>query len=407
MIFTYSDWAILAGFALMYSMIAGGLQRTWISDAMVFVIFGLLFGPFGLGILQINVNSENLKLIVELTLALILFTDAANANLSVVKNSIRLPSRLLLVGLPLTIGLGFGVSRLLFGDLSLVEGAILATMLAPTDAALGKAVVTNPDVPAVIREDLNIESGLNDGICVPILLALLAIATHQNTEDSTIQLLLGLFAEEIGIGLVVGASFGFISPQLGKFCREHNWLSKHWRQVSVVCVAILCFATAQSWGGSGFIASFVGGLFFGNAFKPKSYKEDLLLGSEATCNALTLITWIAFGSAVVSVALPQITWQIVVYAILSLTIVRMVPVFLCLSRTTLNLESKLFVGWFGPRGLASIVFAVIVLDERLPGSNTLTLIVAFTVVLSVLAHGLTANPWARSYGQRMGQNKAD
>lgn len=404
MIFTYNDWAILAAFVLIYSLIAGRLERTWVSGAMVFIAFGLFLGPFGLGLLRINVNSENLKLIVELTLALILFTDAANANLSVVKSSIRLPSRLLLVGLPLSLLLGFGIGRLLFKDFSVVEAAILATMLAPTDAALGKAVVTNPHVPAIIREDLNIESGLNDGICVPILFALLAIATNQQTEGSTIQLLLGLFAEEIGIGVLVGASIGFLSPQLGKFCLKRNWISKTWRQVAVVSVATACFATAQSLGGSGFIASFVGGLFFGSAFKPKSYKEDLLLGSEATCETLTLITWVAFGSAVVSLALGQVTWQIVLYAILSLTLVRIIPVLLSLSGTALDVESKLFMGWFGPRGLASIVFAVIVLDENLPGSKTLAITVACTVVLSVLAHGLTANPWARRYGQRIQQN---
>ena len=404
MIDSYNDWAILAAFVFIYSIIAGRLERTWISDAIVFIIVGLLFGSFGLNILRINVNSENLRLIVELTLALILFTDAANANLAVLKNSIRLPCRLLLVGLPLTILLGFGVGRLLLPNLTLIEAAILATMLAPTDAALGKAVVTNPNVPEMIREDLNVESGLNDGICVPILFALLAIATHQNTESSTTQLLLGLFAEEIGIGLIVGASLGFIGIQLAKFCFHHNWLSETWKEASVVALAVACFATAQTLGGSGFIASFIGGMFFGNAIKTKSYKEEILLGSEATCDTLSLLTWVAFGSVVVSFAIGQLTWGIILYAILSLTLVRIVPVFLSLSGMPLDLESKLFVGWFGPRGLASIVFAVIVLDENLPGSNMLATTVACTVVLSVLAHGITANPWAKRYGQRIQEN---
>ena len=375
-----------------------------VSKCFHFIIVGLLFGPFGLRILHINVNSENLRSIVELTLALILFTDAANANLAVLKNSIRLPCRLLLVGLPLTILLGFGVGRLLLPDLRLIEAAILATMLAPTDAALGKAVVTNPHVPEMIREDLNVESGLNDGICVPILFALLVIATHQNTESSTAELLLGLFAEEIGIGLIVGASLGFSGIQLARFCLQHKWLSETWKEVSVVALAVACFATAQTLGGSGFIASFIGGMFFGNAIKTKSYKEEILLGSEATCDTLSLITWVAFGSVVVSFAFGQLTWQIILYAILSLTLVRIVPVFLSLSGMLLDVESKLFVGWFGPRGLASIVFAVIVLDENLPASNMLATTVACTVVLSVLAHGITANPWAKRYGQRMQKN---
>ena len=403
MIHEYNDWAILAAFIFIYGMMAERLERTLISGAIVFIVFGLFFGPFGLGILNFNVTSENLKLIVELTLALILFTDAANADLAVLKSSIRLPCRLLLVGLPITILLGFGVGRLLFPDFSLVEAAILATMLAPTDAALGKAVVTNPHVPAKIREDLNVESGLNDGICVPILFALLAIATNQNTEGSTTQLVLGLFAEEIGIGVLVGASFAFLGTKLGQFCADRNWLSKTWKEVSVVTLAIACFATAQSLGGSGFIASFVGGLVFGGTAR-RSDKEELLQGSEATGDTVSLITWVAFGSAVVSLAIDNITWSIFLYAILSLTVIRILPVLFSLSGVSLDLESKLFVGWFGPRGLASIVFAVIVLDANLPNSEMLAITVACTVILSVLAHGLTANPWAGRYSQKRPQN---
>ncbi len=403
MIHEYNDWAILAAFIFIYGMMAERLERTLISGAIVFIVFGLFFGPFGLGILNFNVTSENLKLIVELTLALILFTDAANADLSVLKSSIRLPCRLLLVGLPITILLGFGVGRLLFPDFSLVEAAILATMLAPTDAALGKAVVTNPHVPAKIREDLNVESGLNDGICVPILFALLAIATNQNTEGSTTQLVLGLFAEEIGIGVLVGASLAVLGTKLGQFCADRNWLSKTWKEVSVVTLAIACFATAQSLGGSGFIASFVGGLVFGGTAR-RSDKEELLQGSEATGDTVSLITWVAFGSAVVSLAIDNITWSIFLYAILSLTVIRILPVLFSLSGVSLDLESKLFVGWFGPRGLASIVFAVIVLDANLPNSEMLAITVACTVILSVLAHGLTANPWAGRYSQKRPQN---
>lgn len=398
MINLYNDWAILAAFVFIYSIIAGRLERTLISDAIAFVAFGLLFGPYGLGILHLNVNSENIRLIAELTLALVLFTDAANANLGVLKSSVRLPCRLLLVGLPLTILIGFGIGRLLFKDFSLVEAAILATMLAPTDAALGKAVVSNPQVPAHIREDLNVESGLNDGICVPILFALLAIATNQNAESSTSQLLFHLFVEEIGIGVLVGASLVILGTQLGKFAIQGNWLSETWRQVSVPALAIACFATAQSFGGSGFIASFVGGLIFGNA--AKTYKEDLLRISEGTGDIMSLLTWVAFGSAVVGLTIGKLTWPILLYAFLSLTLVRIVPVVLCLSGIALDLESKLFVGWFGPRGLASIVFAVIVLGEKLPSSETLVITVACTVLLSVLGHGLTANPWANRYGQK-------
>ena len=168
----------------------GSIGRTWISDAIVFVFTGLLLGPFGLAILQFNVTAENLKTITELTLALILFTDAANANTKILKNTLRLPWRLLAMGLPLTILLGFGLSTILFPEFTILEASILAVMLAPTDAALGKAVVSNPKVPDSIGEDLNAESGLNDGICVPLLFALLAVTTGKNLDSSPIRLVI-------------------------------------------------------------------------------------------------------------------------------------------------------------------------------------------------------------------------
>ena len=395
----YQDWAILAAFVFAYSAIAGRIEKTWISGAIVFVVFGLLAGPAGLGILQFDVESEELKTLAELTLAVILFTDAANANLPVLKNSVRLPTRLLLIGLPLTILLGFGVGRLLFPDITLVEAGILATMLAPTDAALGKAVVTNPNVPDRIREDLNVESGLNDGICVPILFGLLAFATHEAAGGGSSHLIVGLFAKQIGIGVLVGGAYAVLSTQWVKFCSNRAWLSDTWQRMTIAAIALACFSTSQAIGGSGFIASFVGGLVFGGL--AKNHKENLLKASEANGDTLSLITWVAFGAAVVGSAMGQLTWQIVLYAILSLTVVRIVPVLLCLSGLALDTWTKLFVGWFGPRGLASIVFAVIVLEENLPGGQTLAATVACTIILSILAHGLSANPWAKLYGQQM------
>lgn len=401
----YADWAIIAVIVLIYGLVAGRLGRTWISDAMIFLFTGLLLGPFALGILRFHVAPENLETLAELTLALILFTDAANANLTILKNSLRLPCRLLSIGLPLTIVLGFGLSIFLFPEWSMVEAGLLAVILAPTDAALGKAVVTNPQVPNNIREDLNVESGLNDGICVPVLFALLALTTGENTDNNTFTLLTTFFIEEIGIGVLVGASFSVISHQLREFCQTRNWVDKNWMPVLPIALAVGCFATAQHFGGSGFIACFVGGLIFGGMVKPQ-HKEELLMAAEATGDTLSLITWVAFGSSVVVLAFRQTTWQALVYGILSLTVIRIFPVFLSVLGMKLDNWTKLFVGWFGPRGLASIVFTVIVLDANLPHSKDIAIIVATTIILSVLAHGLTANPFAKYYGRWVNQQEA-
>jgi NhaP-type Na+/H+ or K+/H+ antiporter len=186
-----------------------------------------------------------------------------------------------------------------------------------------------------------------------------------------------------------------------RVCKDRGWVSDVWIQVPVVALALLCFATAQTLGGSGFIACFVGGLFFG--WQLSEYREKLVLAAEGTGNTLALLTWVVFGAAVVGQSLAAFRFEILLYAVLSLTLIRMLPVFLCLAGTPAPTESRLFIGWFGPRGLASIVFAVIVLDAGLPNGQTLAHVVVWTVTLSILAHGVSANPWARAFGARSRQ----
>lgn len=270
-----------------------------------------------------------------------MFTDASNANLGVLKSSIRIPRRLLLVGLPLTILLGFGAGVLVFDNLGLLEIAILATMLAPTDAALGKAVVTAESIPPNIREGLNVESGLNDGICVPILFVFPALVAGTNVQESTGAFALHLLAEEIGIGVAVGVGLTLAGAWLLKVCAGRGWVTETWRQLPVV-------AQAQALGGSGFIAAFAGGLLFG--WLTKTHKHSLLLAAEGTGDTLALLTWVVFGAGVVGQAVGGFSWAVVLYPVLSLTVIRMLPVFLALTGTGVRNDEKLFVGWFGPRG---------------------------------------------------------
>lgn len=394
----YESLALIAAFALVYSAVAGGVERTWLSGPIVFTAFGLIIGPLGLGLLSLETDPETLKTLAELTLALVLFTDAAGADLRVLRHTTRLPVRLLLIGLPLTIALGYGFGVLVFGHLSVFEVALLAVMLAPTDAALGKGVVTNPAVPDLVRQGLNVESGLNDGICVPILFVFLALATGHVGEQGPWLLALRLVAQEIGIGVVTGLMLTAGAVWLLRTCKKRGWVSDTWIQITVVALAFACFGTSQALGGSGFIASFVGGLFFGARLA--EHREALLSAAEGTGETFALITWVIFGSVVVGLAVGHFSWSIVVYAMLSLTIIRMVPVFVSVVGLDISTEGKLFIGWFGPRGLASIVFIVIVMHAKLPNTGVLAMVVACTIILSILLHGVTANPWARVYGER-------
>ncbi|MCK4509301.1 MAG: cation:proton antiporter [Desulfuromonadales bacterium] len=386
----YENLAILAAFVFLYSLVSGGLEKTPINGAVVFTAFGLIFGPLGLGFLNLNVDADGLGVLAELTLALVLFTDAANANLRELKHSFHIPQRLLLIGLPLTLLLGFVAGVLVFDGLTLLEIAIIATMLAPTDAALGKTVVTNAAVPSKIREGLNVESGLNDGICVPILLIFLALATSVEVQGGTAMFVLTLVVQAIGVGVVVGVGLTFLGVQLLTRFAEHGWVTKSWQQLPVPALAVTCFAVAQWLGGSGFIACFAGGMLFGGL--EKQHKPKLLLAAEGTGDTLALITWVVFGAVIVGQSLGSFSWQVVIYALLSLTIVRMLPVFLALAGLKLNSDEKLFMGWFGPRGLASIVFAVIVFNSHLPGGSTILMTAVCTILLSIVAHGLSANP---------------
>jgi len=394
----YVELGILALFIFIYSMVAGRIERSAISGPMVFVVAGFLMGPFGFGWFQGDATSADLRTLADLTLALILFIDAANADMSILKRQFRIPSRMLLLGLPGVIALGFGLAVLMFDGLSLYEAAILATMLAATDAALGKAVITNKAVPARIREGLNVESGLNDGICVPILLFFIALSVGGEHGGGSTSALL-LLAEELGIGMAVGLGLTFLGTLLLRWCWKQGWVTEIWMQVTVVGLAIASFAIAQSLHGSGYIAAFTGGLLFGYLVK-KGNIHKLVLAAEGTGETLALVTWMLFGAMVIGPALKLFNWEVVVYALLSLTVIRVVPIFLSLAGTGESVSSRLFLGWFGPRGLASIVFAIIVINAEVPGGELLALVVICTVFLSLIAHGISANPLAKWLGRK-------
>ena len=394
----YENAAMLAVFLLIYSAIAGRIERSLISGPIVFTAAGFILGADVLGILRIHIDGEGLRLLAELTLAMVLFTDAANSDFTIVKRNLGLPERLLLIGLPLTIVLGFLVAAVVFPRLAILEIALLAAMLAPTDAALGKPVVTNPTVPAVMREALNLESGLNDGICVPIVVLLLGLAVGTQIEGGTVGHVARVVVEAIGIGLIVGLALTWLTTLMLRFAERRGWISEHWVEIPIIALAAACFAAAQALGGSGFIACFVGGLLLSGL--GARHKEELLRGAEHMGEALALLTWVVFGGIVVARMIDRVTWPALLYAVLSLTVIRMLPVFLCLIGTRTSVADKLFIGWFGPRGLATIVFAVLVLDEKRPGNDTIMLAAGWSVLLSVIAHGVTANPLVRRMAAR-------
>lgn len=396
----YQNLAVIAAFLLIYSLIAGRFESRLINGPLLFLLMGWLLGPGGIELLSLSIDSDGIKLLAELTLVIVLFSDAANTNWQVLLANRSLPIRLLLIGLPLTLLAGTLFGRWVYPDLPLLELAILSTILAPTDAALGKAVVSNPAVPAPIREGLNQESGLNDGICVPVLLLLLALIAPTEQHSGTGLLAITLLLEEIGIGLLVAWGLTTFTLRLLKTSYLNGWQLPLWRQLTMPGLALLCFALAQTLGGSGFIAAFVGGLLMGR--KLGEHKHAYLNSCEGYGDLLSVVIWMVFGATLMPMLAELLHWQYWLYAAASLTLLRMVPVWLSLLGTGLKLELKLFIGWFGPRGLASIVFAVMVLQHEpaLLGQRPIIATVLCTIILSVILHGLTANPWVARFKPR-------
>ena len=401
------EWAlaIVALALLAVAAVSRRLSGTPITPAMVFVAVGLLAGPKVLDGLDLSSSGATVRTLAEATLAFVLFCDASRIELGRLRHEVALPARLLGIGLPLTIALGAVAAAALFDQLTLDEAVILAVVLAPTDAALGQAVVTEPRIPARIRQGLNVESGLNDGICVPLLFAAVAVADVES-EISDGRSAATLLLEEIGYGIVGGVVGGLVVAAIVIHAGRRDLIDAAWRQVIPAAGAGLAYGTAVALGGSGFIAAFVAGMTFRLALKRDP--GDINELSEHVGNALNGVTFVFFGAILLGPALGELSWQLALYAVLSLTLARMLPVAIAMLGSRARAPTLGFLGWFGPRGLASIVFAVIVIEEsNLPHEHLLVVAIYLTVGLSVFAHGLTAAPLANRYARWYEQHPQD
>ena len=380
----------LLGFAL----IQRRLSKTPITGPMIFVALGLLASSGGLGIIE--AESTDVASIVDVvfqgTLILVLFTDAAALNFSSWRKDVALPGRLLGIGLPLTVALGAVIAALLFTDLGFWEAAIIGAIVAPTDAALGQAVISNPRVPARIRQALDVESGLNDGVSLPFVLIFIALA--EQSDASALTTFLGEIGVAVGAGVIVGVAGGWLLVRASKA----GWMGTAWSSIAVIAIATVAFIAADAGGGSGFIAAFVAGLSYGEVTRGRISENETLAVNLG--DGLVQVSFLVFGALVLEPAFGAITWQVLVMAVLALTVVRIGPVALSMVGTKLSGQTILYMGWFGPRGLATIVFAALVVEQAdLPGAHvaTITTAAAVTVGLSVLVHGLTAYPGSQRY----------
>ena len=409
--------AIIGTILLVFTAVSRRFESTPITMPIVFVGAGAALSATGT--VEVVSELDAIALLAELTLAVILFSDSTRLSLRRLRQNVGFPVRLLSVGLPLTVVLGTGVNMVLFGDWPIAEALLLAAILAPTDAALGSAVVSDPDVPARDRLALNVESGLNDGLVVPVV----AVATSLVVDmEQSVASWVWFVAQQIGYGAVIGLTVGLGGITLLRRSRAAGWSDQRYEQIATFGLPIMAFTVASASNGNGFIAAFIAGLAFGsggldsirhdsndNMDGPED-AEQLAEFTEDAAELLGAVTFFVFGNLFVGDALGDFTPAVFAAAIASLTVVRIIPVFVALTGSGCDRWSKLFIGWFGPRGLASIVFAILLLEqleEMSERADRLVGAISLTVTLSVVLHGTTAAIGARRYAAHVRRRDAD
>jgi NhaP-type Na+/H+ or K+/H+ antiporter len=375
-----------------WCLLATRLVAWRLTAPLVFVAAG--FALAQLGVLELEVEPHLVKLIAEVTLVLVLFADASKIRPTQVKANLVVYGRLLGIGLPLTVAAGAAVAAVVLG-LDGWAALLVGAALAPTDAALGADLMSDERVPSRIRNILNVESGLNDGIVTPVVV--LAIAGVAAEAGITGVHGPGHAVLSLVVGLLVGCVVGGVGSLAGRVAARHRWVGEELMGPAVLAIALLSYTAAVAIDGNGFVAAFVSGLAFG--VLARSHTEESVLFVEQSGAIASMTSWLVFGALAVPIIEDWFTWQMLVYAVASLTVVRMAAVALSLLGSGLSTFDVVFVGWFGPRGLASVVFALLTLEDLGVAGRELVATVSLTVLLSVIAHGLSGRPLARRFAR--------
>jgi NhaP-type Na+/H+ or K+/H+ antiporter len=387
--------AIVATVLVAFALVSHRSSR-WVSGPIIFLTFGILLSEPFLGWFTLELNGVMAQVLLKGALALLLFSEAITLRVSELRSGAVLPARLLGIGMPLVMGLGLAAAATMFSEFSFWEAAIVGVILAPTDAALGLPVIEDKRVPIRVRSGLIAESGLNDGLAVPF--ALFAAGAAEVVQGlRTAPDLVELLLLQIGVGVLVGVGVGWLAAKAVRAAVDRRWVEDAWIQLALLGIAVLAFALAEGLGGNGFIATWLAGLVLGHFAG-----EDIAAKREFTANAghlLVALTFLVFGAISVGPLLGALRWDVVVYAALSLAVIRPIAVWIALIGTRERLPTTAFIGWFGPRGIASIVILLIILkgEYAILEIGLIDEIIAATVALSVYAHGFTAGPLSDRY----------
>jgi NhaP-type Na+/H+ or K+/H+ antiporter len=384
---------VLTVLVLCYAVVSGLVKRWYLAPALIFVLFGILLGPFGFHVIDIDADAASFAVVAQLALTVILFNQAAALDLTAVVRRREVTFRLLVIGIPLALALGTATAVLVLPVMPLWEAVCLAAIVAPTEVALIDALLDDTRIPERIRHALSTESGFYDGFALAAVLAALALASEQADPDSTRWTMFLVRTElvSVGVGLVLGGAGGLVIAR----SQLRGWMSETWAQLATLAVALVCFQVGEGLHGSGFVAAFAGGLAFAFVAKRTGVPPETQV-SDAAGQLLELMVFAMFGGYAVIVGWRDADWRVVVFAVVALLGVRLVAVNLALIRSDLSVRNRLFIGWFGPRGIGTLVLGLLVVERGvIEQEQLITQVVAVTVTLSLVVHSLTAWPGIR------------
>jgi NhaP-type Na+/H+ or K+/H+ antiporter len=392
----YPIFIAMALLILGYGFFSKLSEKSLITAPMIFVGVGVLVSFFDFEFQAEGPKAPFVKVLAELTLILVLFIDASTINLKRLVLDRKLPTRLLGIGLPLTMVLGAILAIPFFPEEQKWVLILMAFILSPTDAALGQAVVTGQQVPQRIRQTINVESGLNDGIALPPILVCLAVLSDTDGVGLDTHYWLLFVLKQFVFGPVAGAIVGWGGGYLVDYFSKRGWMSHTYQMLASLAIAILAFSFAEIFHGNGFIAAYIAGLLLGT--RTEEIRHRIREFGEAESQILVLFIFLLFGSILIPVSYPYWDWKALVYAVLSLTVIRMVPVALSLIGSGLDQKTVWFIGWFGPRGIASVLYLLMaVIQLGITGYERMISVISLTVTLSIFLHGLTAVPYSKIF----------
>lgn len=390
----FAALAVVSACVIVWGLVSGRLERWDVSAPIAFVVLGVVVTHGPTALVHFTLHSSTIRSLAEVALAIVLFADASRVNVRALRADAAVPVRLLGLALPLTIAAGAATAAVLFGSSGLWVAAAIGAIVAPTDAALGASIMSDRRVPAGVRRTLNVESGLNDGIATPFVNFFIAGAVTADALGG--QHLWAAVGALVG-GTLLGIGIGVVGATLLAWARTHEWSAPAFRPLAILALAVFAYAAADVASLNGFVCAFVAGMAFGSI---DHHNDEAALGfAEEAGTLMSLLVWFVFGAVMLVPGLEDAGWRDVVFALAALTVLRMVPVAVSLVGTGLDRATVAFVGWFGPRGLASVVFGLLAVDALEPSQSKVVLAaVTLTVASSVLLHGVSASPLAARYG---------